>query len=101
LITSRSSKQNTFERVRSSCFDNPLNRTYHHNIAVLDDLHTTDPFDDLSDFILSAALNPTWTGFSKEFFYETKYADRLDKKKLVIECYDKDFLSSDDFIGMA
>jgi hypothetical protein len=47
----------------------------------------------------NTGLNPTWTNFSKEFFYETKYADRLDKKKLVIECYDKDFMSADDFIG--
>lgn len=34
-----------------------------------------------------------------EFEYETKFANKLDKKLMRIECYDHDYLSQNDMIG--
>lgn len=44
-------------------------------------------------------LNPVWENLAFEFEYETKFAKRLDLKRLRIECWDHDYLKSNDYIG--
>jgi hypothetical protein len=47
-----------------------------------------------------SALDPEWK-FSMEFFYETRYANKLDKKIFKIDCFDYDRVGANDFIGGA
>eukprot|EP01122_Echinamoeba_exundans_P011003 TRINITY_DN4239_c0_g1_i2.p1 TRINITY_DN4239_c0_g1~~TRINITY_DN4239_c0_g1_i2.p1 ORF type:complete len:738 (-),score=144.47 TRINITY_DN4239_c0_g1_i2:41-2254(-) len=58
-----------------------------------------DHFKAFKTEVVKKSLNPKWK-FEKEFFYETKYRDRLHKKKLIIECWDWDRVGSDDYIGV-
>lgn len=36
---------------------------------------------------------------SIEFFYETRYVNKLDKKLVKVDCYDFDRVGANDFIG--
>eukprot|EP01114_Cavostelium_apophysatum_P013351 TRINITY_DN3215_c0_g1_i2.p1 TRINITY_DN3215_c0_g1~~TRINITY_DN3215_c0_g1_i2.p1 ORF type:complete len:659 (+),score=119.89 TRINITY_DN3215_c0_g1_i2:105-2081(+) len=67
----------------------------------LSDPFLTCNFDNFKQFkteIIKKELNPNWK-FEVSFIYETRYADKLDRKTFKIECFDYDRIGSNDFIG--
>eukprot|EP00835_Amoeboradix_gromovi_P004870 NODE_410_length_9177_cov_0.515091.p1 type:complete len:568 gc:universal NODE_410_length_9177_cov_0.515091:7723-6020(-) len=76
------------------------------NLAAKDKGGTSDPyikfnFDNFKSFeteVIKKNLNPSFQ-LKQEFYYETRYIQRLREKTLSLDVYDKDIIGRDDFIG--
>jgi len=76
------------------------------NLPAADKNGTSDPylkinfdsFKKLPTDPVSKTLNPVWD-LDLTFVYETRYSNKLGSKSMVIECFDKNRLLSDTFIG--
>jgi len=70
----------------------------------LSDPYIVGDFDNYRTFKtpkINKTLNPVWTDFSTQFFYETKYGRKLHLKFLKFDVYDHDMFSKDDYLGQA
>ena len=77
-----------------------------YNLPAKDKNGFSDPyikfnFDNFKSFetqVHKKSLNPSFE-LKQDFYYETRYIQRLREKAIVIECFDKDKVGRDDFIG--
>jgi C2 domain/WW domain len=67
----------------------------------LSDPYLKCDFDSFKKFrteVVPCSLNPVWE-FDLRFEYQTLYPDKLQRKLFRIDCYDRDIVTRDDFIG--